>query len=498
MSRLEELERENAKLREEVVLVRAQRDEFEELWRALRARLYGKKSERFPEHPTLPFPEDEVQAPPPHVAEAPDDECEDTASPPSKKRRTRGATRLSAWLPRIEELVEPSEEERLCPSCGEPREVIGYEETSKLECDPASYHVRVIRRPKLACKKHEEAGVVVPDLPPQAIDKGLAAESMLAQVVTAKYRDHLPLYRQAGIYRRHGIEIAPSTLGDWIRQSAALLEPIVEAMHRRILRSRYVATDDTTITVLQGSKKGASKRAFLWAYLGEAGDVVFDFTTGRSRDGPRRMLGGYRGYLQADAFGGYRPLYEDGHIVEVGCMAHARRRFFDARQTALQHAETALACFGRLYAIERAARDREPEERHALRQAEAAPVFDDLRAWLRALGDRVLPKSPIGKAVAYFLKNVDALRRYLDDPCLRIDNNRTERAMRQVAVGRKNWLFAGSEAGGHRAATLYSLTVSCWELGIDPFAYLRDVLSRLSTTPSAEIESLTPRDWGKR
>ena len=488
---------EAARLREENALLKQQRDDLEARVRDLRARIFGKKTERFADHPLLPFPDDiEEPEAPPHVDEAPDDECDEIeTSKPKKKRRSRGAPRLGPTLERVEEMIEPSEEERSCSCCSEQREIIGYETTEKLECNPANYFIRVIRRPKLVCKKHEEAGVVTPELPPQAIHKGLAGESMLAHVITSKYRDHLPLYRQSQIARRHGVELSESTLGDWIRQSAELLQPVVTAMHKRIVRGNYVASDDTSITVLGGAKRKGSKRAFLWSYVGDKGDVVFDFTSGRSRDGPKRMLEGFRGYHQADAYSGYKPIYENGDIVEVGCMAHARRRFHDAMQTSREHATTALHAIRRLYEIERDARDLEPEERHSMRQSQALPIFDDFHNWLLVLSDHVLPKSPIGKAITYFVRNAKALHRYLDDPALRIDNNRVERTMRQVAVGRKNWLFAGSEEGGHRAAVLYSLTVSCWEVSLDPFAYLTDVLRRLSTTPSADVESLTPRDW---
>ena len=501
VSNVEELEREVVKLREENALLRVQRDDFERLWKALRDRIYGKKTERFANQPFLPgFGPDEHDdvgslETPPYVDEAPDDESDEVPEPKKSKRKPRKAMKIGSGVPRVEEVVEVTDDERACPCCGEAREIIGYEDTEKLEFRPASYFVRVLRRPKLACKKHEEAGVFTPDLPPQVIDKGIAGASLLAQVITAKYRDHLPLYRQARIALRHGVELPESTLGDWIRHSAWLVQAIVVAMHQRILRGSYIATDDTSITMLGAGGKKQSKRAFLWAYLGEPGDVVFDFTTGRSRDGPKRMLDGFQGYLQADAYGGYDQLYLSGKILEVGCMAHARRRFFDALETDRTRSEMVLAAVHELYVIEREGRDLSNEERHALRQARAAPIFDDLLKLIRAMGDRVLPKSPIGKAVAYFMKNHVALRRYLDDPTLRIDNNRTERVMRQIAVGRKNWLFAGSEAGGHRAATHYTLTVSCWELGIDPFVYLTDVLERLATTPSAEIESLTPRNW---
>ena len=492
-----QLRAENQKLREE-------RDAAQQKLERLLHQLYGKRTERVTENDYGPLfegldtPQPPPDPPPPHIDEAPDDESDEDPGK-SKKPRRRGAPRLPKDIRRVVEDVQPTTEQLSCSCCGEQREVIGYEETEKLEYEPASCFLRVIRRPKLACKKHEEAGVVTPDLPPQAIDKGLAGSSMLAQVVTAKYRDHLPLYRQSRIYQRQGIDIPESTLVDWVRQSHEILAPIVGAMKASMLESGYVSTDDTGVTMLgggKGSKK--STKAHFWAYLGEqAGDVVFDFTPGRGGEGPKRMLAGYEGYLQADAYSAYDALFRTGKIVEVGCMAHARRKFFEAKDTAPDHALPALQAIRALYAVERAAKEAElsHEDRLAKRLAESKANFDALRIWLAELKSRVLPKSPIGKAVGYFVNHADALGRFLRCGRLEIDNNRCERTMRQVAVGRKNWLFAGSEEGGQRAATLYSLTVGCWELGIDPFAYLRDVIDRVSTTPSSQIARLTPRGW---
>ncbi|MEZ5989270.1 MAG: IS66 family transposase [Planctomycetota bacterium] len=456
---------------------------------------YGRRSERYEGHPELPFPGEESEpVPPPHVDEAPDEEYEAVG----KKRRRRGVTRLRGDLPRERVVIEPSDEERLCPCCGEERVAIGEEITELLDYRPASFVIREIVRPKLVCRMHEEAGITVPALPSRPIGKGMAAEGLLAQVVTAKYRDHLPLYRQAGIYRRQGVEIAESTMGDWVRDVAVELSPVVAEVRRQALASGYVRTDDTPITVLDRAHPKGSKRGFLWVYLGaEQGDCLFDFTAGRSRDGPARVLEGYEGHLQADAYGGYDSLYKDGRIVEVGCMAHARRRFVEAMEVDPERSAIAVQVLRELYGIERHAKDEgmTAEERRALRQAESHPLFEELCNWLGAEQDQVLPQSPIGKAIGYMLRHRSALGRYIEDGRLEIDNNRSERAMRQVAVGRKNWLFAGSEAGGERAATLYSLVVGCWELGVDPFAYLRDVLERLGTTPSSEIARLTPRGW---
>jgi len=494
---IERLRAENAKLRDE-------RDTLQHKLDALLHQVYGRRSERVTEDGYGPLFEGlEIPEPdpptPPHVDEAPDGEeplDEDKAR--SRKPRRRGAPRLPDDIRRVVEEVEPTEDEARCSCCGEPRDIIGYEETEKLEYEPASCFLRVIRRPKLACRKHEEAGVTTPDLPPQVIHKGLAGASMLAQVVTAKYCDHLPLYRQARIYQRQGIDIPQSTLVDWIRQADEILSPIVESMKVSLLASGYVSTDDTGVTLLVPDGAQKSKRAHIWAYLGEQpGDVVFDFTPGRGGEGPKRMLANYEGYLQADAYSVYDALFATGKIVEVGCMAHARRKFFEAKDTAPDHALPALQAIRSLYRVERECKEAElgHDQRRTKRLAESRRTFDSLRDWLAELKSLLLPKSPIGKAVGYFLNHADALGRFLHDGRLEIDNNRCERAMRQVAVGRKNWLFAGSEAGGRRAATLYSLVVSCWELGIDPFAYLRDVLQRVSSTPSSKVASLTPRGW---
>ncbi len=321
---------------------------------------------------------------------------------------------------------------------------------------------------------------------------------MLAQVVTAKYRDHLPLYRQSRIYQRQGLDIPESTLGDWIKQSASLLTPITDAVHRSILASGYVRSDDTGVTLLLSQAPKHSKKAHFWAYFGEQpGDVLFDFTEGRGGEGPRRILAGYEGIHQADAYSGYDALYLDGTIVEAGCMAHARRKFFESQDTKPDEARAAMTAMRSLYAIERElkAEGATVEQRAERRSAESRPLFDALHRWIGSLKAHAIPKSPLGKAIGYFLNHAHALGRFLDDGRIDIDNNRCERAMRQVAVGRKNWLFAGSVAGGKRAATLYSLTVGCWELNVDPFAYLSDVLSRLGTTPASQVDSLTPRGW---
>jgi hypothetical protein len=314
-------------------------------------------------------------------------------------------------------------------------------------------------------------------------------------VVVSKFKDHLPLHRQSGIFARHGAEIAESTLGDWVKDAAEMLSPVVDAMKGSVLDSHVVQTDDTGITVLDANHQNGSRRSFLWAYVGDRDEVVFDFTQGRGREGPRTFLGDYRGYLQADAYSGYDVIFQKGTVTEVGCWAHARRRFFDAHETGHEQATHALQILQRLYAIEREAKELglDSGRRRERRQLEAKPLLEAMKTWLVALKPTVLPKSPMGEAIGYALRQWDPLMRYLEDGRLEIDNNRVERQIRSVAVGRKNWLFAGSDAGARRAATMYSLVCTCGLLDIEPWAFFKDVLQRIAEGQDPAL--LTPRLW---
>ena len=309
----------------------------------------------------------------------------------------------------------------------------------------------------------------------------------------------MPLHRQEGIFRRHGVELPRSTTCDWMAVCAGLLEPIVKQMHRQILQSRVIQTDDTPVTVLDKVKGRYQGR--LWIYLGDRDhpQVVFDFTIDRSGAGPERMLEGYQGYLQADAFSAYDRLYTDGTIVEVGCWMHARRKFFEAKASDPLRAHQALAWIRGLYAVEREAKTKELDDaqRLALRQEQSRPILETIKEWLDKEVGQVLPKSPMAEAIGYALNHWKALERYLEVGFLEIDNGASERGLRPVAVGRNNWLFVGSEAGGKTAAILMSLCATCKRLGIDPLAYLRDVLERISTHPASRIAELLPDQWRK-
>jgi len=352
-------------------------------------------------------------------------------------------------------------------------------------------HVRV----KYACKACEEH-VVTSALPAQPIDKGRPGPGLLAQVVTAKYADHVPLNRQVDIFARHGIDLARQTLCDWVAGAAELLTPIYRDLTASVLASPVLHTDDTPVPV-QDRERTRTREGHLWTYVGGPGraDIVYDYTPTRSRAGPLAFLGAFRGYLQADAYAGYDALYATGRVVEVGCWAHARRYFWDAKAVDEARALLALGFIQQLYRVEAETKDLEPAPRRALREAQARPVLDRFKRWLDEQADVMLPKSPIGEAVHYARAQWAALTRYLEDGALAIDNNAAERALRRVVTGRKNWLFCGSDEGGRRAAILYSVVATCKAHAIDVWAYLKDVLERIPTHPDRRRAELLPRNW---
>jgi transposase len=414
---------------------------------------------------------------------------------PARPPQRHGRVPLPPHLPRERIEYHPPQEALVCPQCGGTKERMGEEITEQLDYVPASFIVRQHVRVKYACKKCQE-GVVIADLPARPIERGRPGEGLLAQVLTSKYGDHLPLHRLEAIFQRHGVTLARSTLCDWVGECATLLTPLVQEMQRQVLQSPKVNTDDTPLTARNGSGKEKHK-GYLWAYIGLGHNVVFDYTSGHSREGPLRFLGDYAGYVQADAYNGYDALFAKGHAIEVACWAHTRRKFFDAQDSDPARAAEVLVLIGDLYKIEARAKEenRERDQIKALRQKESQPILEVIEKRLALWEPQVLPKSPIGQAIGYAQGQWQALNRYLDDGLLDIDNNLAERTLRMVAIGRKNWLFVGHDNGGHRAAIIYSLVASCRLCGLDPFAYLRDVLERISTHPASHIAELLPRNW---
>jgi hypothetical protein len=295
------------------------------------------------------------------------------------------------------------------------------------------------------------------------------------------------------------VEITVSTMCDWVGKSADLLAPLVKRMRARILQSPLINTDDTPIPIKSKKRRGSTYNGYLWVYIDRDGDVVFDFTPTRSREGPIQFLGTFSGYVQADAFSGYDEFFRRSEAIEVGCHAHARRKFDYALETDPVRAARLLVLWGQLYDIERQAKAEHFSSAQVLeaRQKQAKPILAEIKSVLNEYKDQVRPKSRLGKAIRYSLNQWDALNRYVDDPMLEIDNNLSERTLRMVVIGRKNYMFAGSEAGAWRAAVIYSLVASCKLNDIDPFKYFRDVLARVSTHPADRIDELLPSEWKK-
>jgi transposase len=348
--------------------------------------------------------------------------------------------------------------------------------------------------------------------PPSPIAKGLPGPGLLAFIIVSKYFDHLPLYRLEHILKRQGLPLSRSTMCDWMAASALALRPLYDAMVLQVLQSAWLHTDDTPVKN-QGHAPGTTALSRFWIYWGDRTHPynIFDFTINRKRDGPQTFLENFHGYLHADAFSGYDALYlppprpatalgaasAAASIVEVACNAHARRKFHEARGTDDLRAHQALAYYAQLYALERGATDAELDDdaRLRMRQELAVPILEQFHKWLLEQRPQVLPKSPMAEAIGYALNNWTALIRYTEAGFLSIDNNVAEREMKRIAIGRKNWLFVGSEKGGHTAAILFSFTSTCHRLGIEPWAYLQDVLSRLPTTPAERLIELLPDRW---
>ncbi len=459
--------------------------------------LYGRRSERLELDPAqllLEFASwlKAMQAAPPAAA------VEPTVPAPTSSARPRaghGRRPLPATLPRRRVEHALPDEQCTCAACGARLVKIGEETSEQLDYQPASLFVTEHVRVKYACQACEGAVVLSP-LPAQPIDKGKPGPGLLAQVVTAKYADHLPLNRQVDIFARHGVALSRQTLCDWVAAAADLLEPIYQDLTASVLASHVIHTDDTTVPV-QDPTRTQTRDGRLWVYVGDAqpADIIYDYTPTRSRAGPLAVLGAFQGYLQADAYAGYDALYATGRVVEVACWAHARRYFWEAKATDAPRALTALGFIQQLYRVEADAKDVAAAARQARRQAEARPVLERVRLWLEEQVGVVLPKSPIGEAVTYARGQWRALTRYLEDGALAIDNNAAERALRRVVTGRKNWLFCGSDVGGTRAAILYSVVATCKAHGIDPWAYLRDVFERIPTHPNRRRAELLPRAW---
>jgi transposase len=403
---------------------------------------------------------------------------------------------LPEHLPREVRKYPPKQE--ACPDCGGALKPLGEDVSEILEYIPERFKVIRQVRMKLACACCER--IVQAEAPSRPIERGVAGPGLLAHVLVSKYCDHLPLYRQSEIYAREGVELERSTLADWVGSTSALLAPLVEALRRHVMTANKLHADDTPVPVLAPGN-GKTKTGRLWTYVRDdrpAGDatpaaVWFAYTPDRKGEHPKGHLSKFTGTLQADGYAGFDQVYETGRIQEAACWAHVRRKFYDLHAAHKSPvAAEAMERIGALYAIEKEIRGRPPEERREVRNTRARPLLESLKLWLEETLTKLSRKSDTALAVRYALGRWAALLRYVDDGRLEIDNNAAERALRTVALGRKNYLFAGSDAGGERAAAIYSLTGTVKLNGLDPEAYLRDVLTRIADHPINRIEELLP------
>lgn len=404
----------------------------------------------------------------------------------STEKVNTGRMKLPSDLPREEVLLQPDRDVSGLT-------MIGQEITEELERIPGKLFVRQYIRPKYALPNGE--GVVIADLPARPIDKGIPGPGLLAQIVIDKYTDHLPIYRQQQRFEREGIKLPSSTLTDWIAATCALLDPLYEALKREVLSSDYLQADETPIKVLDKSKKGTTHRGYHWVYHAPLKRMVlFDYREGRGREGPEECLEGFEGWLQTDGYAVYERFNRKG-VTLLNCMAHGRRKFDEAKDNDLARASNVLTEMQKVYAVEREARETglSHEQRLKLRQEKSVPILKELKIWMIENYKAVVPKSPIGQALHYCLERWDKLILYTTNGNLEIDNNLVENAIRPVAVGRKNYLFAGSHHGAQRAAMLYSFLGTCKINDINPFEWLRSTLDQIPTHPVNRISELLPR-----
>jgi len=496
---------------------------------ALLRRFYGPKSERFDPAQLLLFgividsmPVDE------NAIEAESGEKLVTR----RIQHKHGRAKLPEALPRIPVEHDLKPEEKLCPCCGLERCRIGKEVTEQLEHIPTSFKVLQHIRYKYACKPCNQGcvkcdGKAHIDIAlreadkngctdtPEALEgaapiaKGLAGPGLLAYVITSKLGDHLPLYRLERIFARQDVHIARSTMCAWLLSAGKLVQPLVDLMGQRVRQSKVVHTDDTRVPVQDETIEGKCKSGRIWTYIGDRDHpyIVYDYTPDRTRAGPSKWLGEFRGFLQADAYGGYDGIYATG-VKEVACWAHGRRHFFDAKDTDGRRSAQMLTMVRELYKVEdeaaaqiAATKDCTPIEadaiRLSLRQAKSIFILATIKTWLDTEQRLVLPRSPMAQAIGYTLNQWEALNVYTTQGFLNIDNNSAERAMRRVGIGRKNWLFAGHDIAAQRTATLYSLVASAERHGVDPQAYLRGVLARIPAMPVTQLDKLLPERWNR-
>lgn len=452
----------------------------------LKRMIFGAKSERFigatNDQPTL------FEIPATQTINQPKEEISYTRNKPQEKKQPL-RMELPAHLPRRDEVIEPTDLPLGAKKIGEAiTEVIEYE--------PASAYVRRIIRPKYIVEQtDEETNIVIGALPSLPIPKGNAGPSMIAHLLVSKFVDHLPFYRQVQIFKRQKLEIAESTINGWFNAGCELVEPLYTALKRRMLESDYLMADETPIPVQTKDKPRATHKGYHWVYYDPVHRLVlFDYRKTRGREGPDEMLKEFTGYLQTDGYNAYDHFGNRPQIKLLACMAHARRKFEHAKENNPLLAGQALEMFRKLYDIERQARENQliTEDLKALRLEQSKPILQEMESWIREQILVVPPKSAIGMAMAYTLNLWPRLVRYIDDGRFHIDNNLIENSIRPVALGRKNYLFAGSHEAAQQAAVIYSILATCKLHQVEPFAYLTKILSIIPDYPANQLHNLLP------
>ncbi|OSM05943.1 IS66 family transposase [Magnetofaba australis] len=491
--------KERDSLQQQVGSLQQRADSLQEQVNLLKAWRFGRRSEKFSDHPSL-FDEAEIEAQAaPDADIADEDGADETVAVAGHERSKGGRKPLPAHLPRREIIHDLPAEQKTCGVDGHALVEIGRDVSEQLEIIPAQ--VTVIRhvRLKYGCP-HCHSGVVRANMPPQPIPKALATASMLAFVAVSKYADALPLYRQHTILARSGIDLPRSTLANWMIRCGQLVQPLINLLRDRMLEGGVIQMDETPVQVLREDGKPASSKSYMWVQRGgpPGGAVIlFDYDATRQGRVPKELLADYKGWLQTDGYSGYLAMGKVAGIEHVGCWAHARRLFSDAAKAAggkkSAKADYAIKLIGKLYAIEKRVRDKPPEERYAARQSEAPPILAKLREWLDKWLPEAVPSMALGKALGYLSEQWPRLIRYIEDGRLEIDNNLCENAIRPFTLGRKNWLFSNTVRGVKASANLYGLIETAKANGLEPFTYLRHLFEKIPAAQTvADFEALLP------
>ena len=475
-----ELLEENAKLKAEI------------LW--LKKQLFGSKSERKPIQEcveVLDFFKKELEATPDFESHK-----KEQSKVHKKRPKEEGRQPLPKNLERYEELIELPQNECTCEECGAKLKVMGEEITEELEFIPAQMRVRQIRRLKYACPKNSLHKIVRARLPERIIPKGMAGPSLLSQILISKYVDHLPLDRQTKIFSRMDIHISRKTMSDWMGKSFEVLKPLIECLHSKVLESKRLNCDETTFKVQRKltSKKGL-KTTYLWSYIGDEKWVLFDWQEGRSQSGPLKILESFKGEsIQSDGYNVYDVVAKKLKLKQLGCWAHARRKFVEAYEAGFQQAKPIIELIAKLYLIENFAKEKElePSEIQDLRNREARPILSEIRTEINEIIENGIPVRKLGNATSYLNNQWDKLTEYCNDGTFLIDNNIVERSIRPATLGRKNYLFAGSENGAKWIAGFYSLIETCKLHGVEPGRYLTEVLRYIVDYDKEDLETLLP------